>query len=63
MCLFDLKCVNAIGLSPVGQKSGKRGKKSVYVCVCLCVSVTRFSIDVWTCVCEHFTEEEYVGLW
>lgn len=28
MCLFDLKCVNAIG-----QKSGKRGKKSVYVCV------------------------------
>lgn len=33
MCLFDLKCVNAIGLSPVGQKSGKRGKKSVYVCV------------------------------
>lgn len=27
VCLFDLECVNATGLRPVGQKSGKRGKR------------------------------------
>lgn len=38
--LPDLKCVNAIGLSPVGQKSGKERKESA------CVRVTRFPIDL-----------------
>lgn len=42
VCLFDLKCVNAIGLGPVGQNWGKRGKK------CVCVSVC-----VHTCVCGY----------